>query len=57
VKVWVYRGEIFDFSAVGQEKASDEQSPRPPRRDDQPRPPRRDRDDQPRAPRSAAKRD
>ena len=57
VKVWVYRGEIFDFSAVGQEKATDEQSPRPPRRDDQPRPPRRDRDDQPRAPRSAAKRD
>jgi small subunit ribosomal protein S3 len=56
VKVWVYRGEIFDFSAVGQEKASDEQQPqRAPRRDDQPRPPRRD--DQPRAPRSAAKRD
>jgi len=57
VKVWVYRGEIFDFSAVGQEKASDEQSPRPPRRDDQPRPPRRDRDDQPRAPRGAGKRE
>ena len=56
VKVWVYRGEVFDFSAVGQEKASDEQQPqRAPRRDDQPRPPRRD--DQPRAPRSAAKRD
>ena len=56
VKVWVYRGEIFDFSAVGQEKASDETQPqRAPRRDDQPRPPRRD--DQPRAPRSAAKRD
>ena len=56
VKVWVYRGEIFDFSAVGQEKASDEQQPqRAPRRDDQPRPPRRD--DQPRAPRGAGKRE
>jgi small subunit ribosomal protein S3 len=58
VKVWVYRGEIFDFSAVGQEKASDEQQPqRTARRDDQPRPPRRDRDDQPRAPRGAGKRE
>ena len=58
VKVWVYRGEIFDFASVGQEKASDEQQPqRTARRDDQPRPPRRDRDDQPRAPRGAAKRD
>src|SRR5476651_2481198 len=51
VKVWVYRGEIFDFATVGQEKASDEQQPqRTARRDDdRPRPPRRD--DQPRGPR------
>ncbi|MBS0213291.1 MAG: 30S ribosomal protein S3 [Proteobacteria bacterium] len=58
VKVWVYRGEIFDFSAVGQEKASDEPSaPRASRRDDdRPRPPRRDRDEA-RAPRGAGKRE
>ncbi|MBS0193127.1 MAG: 30S ribosomal protein S3 [Proteobacteria bacterium] len=58
VKVWVYRGEIFDFSAVGQEKASDEPAaPRAPRRDDdRPRPPRRDRDEA-RAPRGAGKRE
>ena len=54
VKTWVYRGEIFDFASVGQEKTErDEQQPqRAPRRDDQaPRPPRRD--DQPRAARPA----
>ena len=52
VKTWVYRGEIFDFASVGQEKTErDEQPPRAPRRDDQPRPPRRD--DQPRAARPA----
>ncbi len=54
VKTWVYRGEIFDFASVGQEKVErDEQQPqRAPRRDDQaPRPPRRD--DQPRAARPA----
>ncbi|KIQ96034.1 MULTISPECIES: 30S ribosomal protein S3 [Lysobacteraceae] len=38
VKAWVYRGEIFDFSQVGQEKPDD--SPRSDRRDRSPRPPR-----------------
>lgn len=38
VKAWVYKGEIFDFSQVGQEKPDD--SPRSDRRDRSPRPPR-----------------
>ena len=43
IKVWVYKGEIFDFSQVGQEKQDD--TPRSDRneRSDRPRPPRRDR--------------
>ncbi len=57
VKVWVYRGEIFDFSAVGQDKPERDEAPqRGARRDDQPRPPRRD-DKSPRGARPAAKRD
>jgi small subunit ribosomal protein S3 len=45
IKVWVYKGEIFDFSQVGQEKQDD--TPRSDRneRSDRPRPPRRDRND------------
>ena len=33
IKVWIYKGEIFDFSQVGQEKAEErsERSPRPSR--------------------------
>jgi small subunit ribosomal protein S3 len=44
IKVWVYKGEIFDFSQVGQEKQDD--SPRSDRgdRSDRPRPPRPARD-------------
>ena len=44
IKVWVYKGEIFDFSQVGQEKQDD--TPRNDRneRSDRPRPPRRDRE-------------
>ena len=44
IKVWVYKGEIFDFSQVGQEKQDD--TPRSDRneRSDRPRPPRRDRE-------------
>ncbi|MBS0575896.1 MAG: 30S ribosomal protein S3 [Proteobacteria bacterium] len=59
VKVWVYRGEIFDFASVGQDKGEREEAPAPrgPRRDDdRPRPPRRDRDEA-RAPRGAGKRE
>ena len=43
IKVWVYKGEIFDFSQVGQEKQDD--SPRSDRgeRNERPRGPRRDR--------------
>ena len=48
IKVWVYKGEIFDFSQVGQEKQDD--SPRGNERGDRgdrerPRGPRRDRGD------------
>ncbi|MBS0461511.1 MAG: 30S ribosomal protein S3, partial [Proteobacteria bacterium] len=59
VKVWVYRGEIFDFSAVGQDKGEREEAApaRAPRRDDdRPRGPRRDRDEA-RAPRGAGRRE
>src|SRR5690625_4217179 len=44
VKAWVYKGEIFDFSQVGQEKQDD--SPRGDRgeRSERPRGPRRDRE-------------
>ena len=44
IKVWVYKGEVFDFSQVGQEKQDD--TPRGDRneRSDRPRPPRRDRE-------------
>jgi small subunit ribosomal protein S3 len=44
IKVWVYKGEIFDFSQVGQEKQDD--SPRGDRdgRGERPRGPRRDRE-------------
>ena len=38
IKVWVYKGEIFDFSQVGQEKPDD--SPRSDRGDRGDRPPR-----------------
>jgi small subunit ribosomal protein S3 len=41
IKVWIYKGEVFDFSQVGQEK-----------QDDSPRGDRNDRNDRPaRAPR------
>ena len=45
IKVWVYKGEIFDFSQVGQEKQDD--SPRGNDRGDRERPrgPRRERAD------------
>ena len=44
IKVWVYKGEIFDFSAVGQEsKGDDERSPRGGRDDRPPREPRGER--------------
>ena len=45
IKVWVYKGEIFDFSQVGQEKQDD--TPRSDRneRNDRPRPPRRARNE------------
>ena len=47
IKVWVYKGEVFDFSQIGQEKQDD--SPRSDRGDrgdraDRPRGPRRDRE-------------
>lgn len=46
IKVWVYKGEIFDFSQVGQEKQDD--TPRNDRNDrgdrERPRGPRRDRE-------------
>jgi len=47
IKVWVYKGEIFDFSQVGQEKQDD--TPRAERgergdRADRPRGPRRERE-------------
>ena len=49
IKVWVYKGEIFDFSQVGQEK-QDDNAPRGDRGDrgdraDRPRGPRRERAD------------
>lgn len=48
IKTWIYKGEIFDFSQVGQEKQDD--SPRSERGDrndraDRPRGPRRERGD------------
>ena len=45
IKTWVYKGEVFDFSQVGQEKQED--GPRGDRGDrtDRPRGPRRDRND------------
>jgi small subunit ribosomal protein S3 len=47
VKVWVYKGEIFDFSQVGQEKPDDsprsDRGDRGDRRDRSPRPPRESR--------------
>jgi small subunit ribosomal protein S3 len=27
VKVWIYKGEVFDYTQVGQEKADDQQRP------------------------------
>jgi small subunit ribosomal protein S3 len=47
IKVWVYKGEVFDFSQVGQEKQDD--APRGDRGDrgdraDRPRGPRRERE-------------
>src|SRR5690606_2954354 len=46
IKVWVYKGEIFDFSQVGQEKQDDGPAPRGERGDrERPRGPRRDRGD------------
>jgi len=47
IKVWVYKGEVFDFSQIGQEKQDD--SPRSDRGDrgdraDRPRGPRRERE-------------
>jgi small subunit ribosomal protein S3 len=45
IKVWVYKGEIFDFSQVGQEKQDDTPAPRAERGDrERPRGPRRDRE-------------
>jgi small subunit ribosomal protein S3 len=32
VKVWVYKGEVFDFSAIGQESKADEERPARPSR-------------------------
>ena len=42
IKVWVYKGEVFDFSQVGQEKQEDAGSQRPERgaRGDRERPSR-----------------
>ena len=40
IKVWVYKGEIFDFSQVGQEKQDDAR----PERSERPSRPARDRD-------------
>jgi small subunit ribosomal protein S3 len=37
VKVWIYKGEVFDFSQVGQEKVEERPEARPAR-------PARDRD-------------
>ena len=45
IKVWVYKGEIFDFAQVGQEK-QDDSAPRSDRGDrERPRGPRRERAD------------
>ena len=45
IKVWVYKGEVFDFSQVGQEKQDDTPAPRAERGDrERPRGPRRDRE-------------
>jgi small subunit ribosomal protein S3 len=45
IKVWVYKGEIFDFSQVGQEKQDD--TPRAERGDRPDRGDRKDRNDRP----------
>ena len=42
VKVWIYKGEIFDFASVGQVKEDERESSPPPRRE------RGNRDDEPR---------
>jgi small subunit ribosomal protein S3 len=47
IKVWVYKGEIFDFSQVGQEKQDDSQAPRAERGDRPDRGDRKDRNDRP----------
>jgi small subunit ribosomal protein S3 len=41
VKVWIYKGEVFDYTQIGQEKADD--TPRP-ERSERPARPARDRD-------------
>lgn len=53
IKVWIYKGEIFDFSQVGQEKQDDTPAPRGDR--ERPRGPRRERDRGERAERSEAR--
>ncbi|MFC5579449.1 30S ribosomal protein S3 [Lysobacter niabensis] len=47
IKVWVYKGEIFDFSQVGQEKQDDSAAPRAERGDRPDRGDRKDRNDRP----------
>src|SRR5690242_19291594 len=42
IKVWIYKGEIFDFASVGQVKEDERESSPPPRRE------RGNRDDEPR---------
>jgi small subunit ribosomal protein S3 len=37
VKVWIYKGEIFDFASVGQAKDDEREGNAPPRRDRGPR--------------------
>jgi small subunit ribosomal protein S3 len=44
IKVWIYKGEIFDFAQVGQEKQDDTPRGDRPDRSDRPRAPRRDRE-------------
>jgi small subunit ribosomal protein S3 len=41
VKVWIYKGEVFDYTQVGQDKADEQQRPE---RGDRPSRPARDRD-------------
>jgi small subunit ribosomal protein S3 len=47
IKVWVYKGEIFDFSQVGQEKQDDSAAPRAERGDRPDRGDRKDRNERP----------